>query len=52
MTGNRIIQFIALCLLALFFAPYVIKLQQVDLIIVLLAGIAMPLFDFIRNRDS
>ncbi|MBX3611598.1 MAG: hypothetical protein KF871_17015 [Hydrogenophaga sp.] len=52
MSTSRLIQFVALCLLVLFFLPYVIKLQQVDLIIVLLAGIAMPVYDFIRNKDN
>lgn len=52
MSRNRLIQFIALLLLVLFFLPYIVKLQQTDLIIVLLAGIAMPVYDFFRHKDN
>lgn len=52
MSTQRLIQLFALCLLGLFFLPYIIKLKQVDLLVILLAGIAMPAFDFFINRPK
>lgn len=50
--SNRLIQFIALCMLGLFFLPYIWKLKQFDLLVILLMGMVLPLVDFITNREK
>jgi hypothetical protein len=49
---NRLIQFIALCMLGLFFLPYIWKLKQFDLLAILIMGMVLPIFDFITSRDK
>mgnify|MGYP007004366819 FL=1 len=48
----RIFNFIALMLLALFFWPYIHKLKQFDLLVILLAGLAMPIYDFLFYKPK
>lgn len=50
--STKIFNLIALVLLALFFLPYVLKLQQIDLTLFLLGGIAMPLYDLLSNQKN
>lgn len=50
--NTKIFNFIALALLALFFVPYILKLQQLDLTLLLLGGIAMPLYDLLSNQKE
>lgn len=50
--NTKIFSLIALVLLALFFLPYVLKLHQLDLTILLLGGIAMPLYDLLSNQKK
>lgn len=50
--NTRIYNYVAMILLALFFWPFVHKLPQVDLIVILLAGLAMPLYDLLSNQES
>lgn len=50
--NTKIYNVIALVLLALFFLPFVLKLQQLDLTILLLGGIAMPLYDLLSNQKN
>lgn len=50
--NKRIFNYVAMVLLALFFLPYVWKLQQLDLILVLLGGLAMPLYDLLSNQEN
>jgi hypothetical protein len=52
MSTQRLIQLFALCLLGLFFLPYIWKLKQVDLLVILIVGMAMPAFDFFFNRPN
>ncbi|MCV0438417.1 MAG: hypothetical protein K5880_07280 [Hydrogenophaga sp.] len=52
MSLQRSIQLLALCLLGLFFLPYILKLKQWDLLFILLAGVAMPAYDFLSKRDG
>lgn len=40
---------IGLLLLAGFFAPYVIKLTQIDITLILLGGLALAAYDFISG---
>jgi hypothetical protein len=47
----RIYNFIALVLLALFFLPYVLKVQEWDLIFILIVGLALPTYDFFTSKD-
>jgi hypothetical protein len=49
---NRLIQFIALCMLGLFFLPYVWKLKQFDLLAILILGMVLPIVDFITSREK
>jgi len=50
--NTKIFNLIALVLLALVFLPYVLKLQQLDLTLLLLGGIAMPLYDLLSNQKD
>jgi len=50
--NTKIFNLIALVLLALFFLPYVLKLQQFDLTLLLLGGLAMPLYDLLSNQKE
>lgn len=49
---NRLIKLFALALLALFFLPFILKVQQWDLIALLIAGFALPAFDFLTSGDD
>ena len=49
---NRLIQFIALCMLGLFFLPYILKLKQFDLLAILIMGMVLPIVDFLTNREK
>ena len=40
--------FIGLALLTAFFAPYIIKLPQLDTTIILVIGVLMAAYDFVR----
>lgn len=44
--------FIGLVLLLAFFAPYVIKLPQLDITVILLGGMALAIFDFISPEKK
>jgi threonine/homoserine efflux transporter RhtA len=48
----RLFNFIALVLLAMFFWPYIHKLKQMDLILILIVGLAMPIYDFLFFKDK
>lgn len=50
--NTRIFNIVALLLLVLFFAPYVLKVKQLDLIVILLIGLAMPIYDFMSNQED
>jgi hypothetical protein len=41
---------IGLLLLAAFFAPYISKLPQLDITIILIGGIALATYDFWKSR--
>lgn len=43
---------IGLILLLAFFAPYVMKLPQLDITIILLGGMALAIFDFISPEKK
>jgi len=49
---DKLFGLIALALLALFFFPIAFKLKQIDLSLLLLAGIAMPLYDLLVHQKS
>lgn len=49
---RKIIKLLALALLALFFLPYIVKIQQWDLVVLLLAGLALPVYDFLTSGDD
>ena len=50
--NSRFFNYLAMALLALFFLPFVLKLKQIDLILILLAGLAMPLYDLLSNQEA
>ncbi len=50
--NKRIYNILAMVLLALFFLPLILKLKQVDLLILLIGGLALPLYDMIKNWDE
>lgn len=49
---KRIYNLIALLLLALFFAPYIIKLQQWDLLLLLIGGLVLPAVEFFTGNEE
>ena len=49
---KRLIKLFALFLLALFFVPYIVKIKQWDLVILLIFGLALSAYDFLTaDRD-
>lgn len=50
--NTRFFNYLAMVMLAMFFLPYVLKLKQVDLLVILLAGLAMPLYDLLSNQEA
>ena len=50
--NTKFFNYLGMTLLALFFLPYVLKLKQIDLILILLGGLAMPLYDLLSNQES
>ena len=51
MSISRVTNLIALAMLLAFLAPYLHKLSQVDITLVLLAGAGLAVYDFIRYGD-
>lgn len=50
---RKIIKLLALALLALFFLPYIVKIKQWDLVLLMVAGLALPIYDFLTSdRDK
>lgn len=49
---HTFVHYLALLMLALFFLPYVWKLRQLDLTLVLLLGLALPLYELYRTRKA
>ncbi|NCN70747.1 MAG: hypothetical protein GW907_06310 [Betaproteobacteria bacterium] len=49
--NKRIFNVLAIVLLALFFLPVIWKLRQWDLAILLLGGLALPIYDFLNPGD-
>lgn len=43
---------IGLILLIAFFAPYVLKIPQIDITLILLLGLALAAYDFVTSKDS
>lgn len=48
---SRFTNLIALALLLAFLAPYILKLSQWDITLVLLGGAALAIYDFFRHGD-
>jgi hypothetical protein len=47
---ERLAGFVGLALLVAFFAPYVVKLPQVDITLILLGGLALAGYDFWTSK--
>lgn len=47
---ERLAGFVGLVLMLAFFAPYVVKLPQLDITLILLGGIALATYDFWTSR--
>ncbi len=47
---ERLAALVGLVLLVAFFAPYVFKLPQLDITLILLGGIALATYDFWTSR--
>lgn len=43
---------VGLILLIAFFAPYVLKIPQIDITLILLFGLALAAYDFFTSKDS
>lgn len=50
--NKRIYKLFALLLLAIFFLPYIIKIKELDLVALLIAGLALPAYDFFTSKDE
>lgn len=50
MKVERFAGFVGLMLLVAFFLPYVVKVQQLDILIILLGGIVLAVVDFLTTR--
>lgn len=51
LTKQRVGEGIALILLLAFFAPYVYKIPQLDITLILLGGVALAIFDFMTEDE-
>ncbi|MGE0330715.1 MAG: hypothetical protein AB7P37_08465 [Ramlibacter sp.] len=49
---QRATGFVGLILLVAFFAPYVIKLPQLDISLILLGGLALAGYDYFSSGDD
>ena len=47
---ERLFGLVGLLLLVAFFAPYVVKLPQVDITLILLGGLVLAGYDFFSSR--
>lgn len=47
---ERLFALVGLLLLAAFFAPYVVKLPQVDITLILLGGLVLAGYDFLTSK--
>lgn len=47
---ERLAGFVGLTLLVAFFAPYVLKLPQIDITLILLGGLALATYDFFKSK--
>jgi len=50
--NKRIYDLLSLVLLALFFLPVIWKIRQWDLAILLLGGLALPIYDFLNPLED
>lgn len=50
MKVERLAGFIGLLLLIAFFVPYVVKVQQLDILLILLGGIVLAVVDFLTTK--
>lgn len=50
MNVERLAGFVGLLLLIAFFIPYVVKVQQLDILLILLGGIALAVVDFLTTK--
>ena len=50
MKVERFAAFVGLLLLIAFFVPYVVKVQQLDILIILLGGIVLAVIDFLTTK--
>lgn len=46
---ERVAGFVGLVLLLAFFAPYVVKLPQIDITLILLGGMGLAIYDFWKS---
>jgi hypothetical protein len=51
MNTYRLMSLVALLMLLAFLAPYIIKLSQWDITLVLLCGAALAVYDFLKYKD-
>lgn len=49
---ERLAGLLGLVLLVAFFAPYVMKLPQLDITLILLAGLALAAYDWYRSHST
>ncbi|MBK5205865.1 MAG: hypothetical protein JJD98_10790 [Polaromonas sp.] len=50
--NKRIYNVLAVLMLALFFSPFILKLREFDLLVVLIGGLLLPVYDLIKNWDE
>lgn len=49
---ERLAGLVGLLMLVAFFAPYVIKLPQLDITLILLGGLGLAAYDFIKSEPG
>lgn len=49
--NKRLYNLLALLMLGLFFLPYIVKIKQWDLVLLLICGLALPVYDFFTSKD-
>ena len=47
---EKLAGFVGLALLVAFFAPYVLKLTQIDITLILLGGLGLAAYDFLTSK--
>lgn len=48
---ERLAGLVGLLMLVAFFAPYIVKLPQIDITLILLGGVALSVYDYLTSQS-